>query len=215
MNPNRAVCCYLLLAAAIGVRPAMSANADPSYPTKPIRLIVPQAPGGSNDILARYISQYLGGRFGKQVVVDNRAGADALIGTDMAARSAPDGYTLLLASSAYTMNPAVRKVPYDPLKAFDWIAMLGSGPTALHIGPSLPVNSVKELLAVAKAKPGQLTMASAGGFGHFAHALFNNLAGGHHHPALQGGFDDRRHGRPGAHHDRLHRSIADLYPPGS
>jgi tripartite-type tricarboxylate transporter receptor subunit TctC len=155
----------------------MSAAPDTGYPTKPIRLIVPQAPGGSNDIMARYVANHLGTRLGKQVVVDNRPGADAMIGTDMAARSAPDGYTLLLVSSAYTMNPAVRKLPYDPHKAFEWVAMLGTGPTALTVGPSFPVRSVKELVAAAKAKPGYFTMASAGGFQHFAHALFNNLAG--------------------------------------
>ncbi len=170
----------MLLAAATGVQAAQraaSAVADQGYPTKPIRLIVPQAPGGSNDIMARAVGQYLAGRLGKQVVVDNRPGADAMIGTDMAARSAPDGYTLLLASAAYTVNPAVRKLPYDPLKAFDWVAMLGSGPTALTVGPLLPVNSVKDLLAAAKAKPGQVTMASAGGFQHFIHVLFSSLSG--------------------------------------
>lgn len=147
------------------------------YPTKPIRLIVPQAPGGSNDIMARYIGQYLTSHLGRTVVVDNRPGADGTIGTDIVARAAPDGYTLLLASSAFTMNPAVRKMPYDPLKAFNWIAMLGSGPTVLTVGPSLPVNSVKEVLAAAKAQPGRITMASAGGFQHFAHALFRTLSG--------------------------------------
>ena len=127
--------------------------------------------------MARQVGHYLAGRLGKQVIVDNRPGADAVIGTDLAARSAPDGYTLVLASSAYTMNPAVRKLPYDPLKAFDWVAMLGSGHTSLAIGPSLPVNSVKDLIALAKAKPGHLTMGSAGGFQHFVHVLFNSLAG--------------------------------------
>ena len=155
----------------------VAAGADADYPTKPIRLIVPQAPGGSNDIMARYAAQYLSGRLGKQVIVDNRPGADALIGTEMAARSAPDGYTLLLASAAYTMNPAVHKMPYDPLRAFDWVSMLGAGHTAFMIGPSLPANSVKDVIAMAKAKPGQLVMASAGGFQHFAHALFGSLSG--------------------------------------
>jgi tripartite-type tricarboxylate transporter receptor subunit TctC len=167
----------LIAAILLGLATHDAAGADPGYPTRPIRLIVPQAPGGSNDIMARSVGQYLGGRLGRQVVVDNRAGADALIGTDMAARSAPDGYTLLLASSAYTMNPAVRKLPYDPLRAFDWVAMLGYGPTALTVGPLLPVGSVKELLAAAKAKPGHIIMASAGGFQHFAHVLFSNLSG--------------------------------------
>ena len=174
------VCFGLTLAAAAGVQAAQrpaAAGAEQGYPTRPIRLIVPQAPGGSNDIMARAVGQYLGGRLGKQVVVDNRPGAEAIIGTDLAARSAPDGYTLLLASAAYPINAAVRKLPYDPLRAFDWVAMLGSGPTALTVGPLLPVGSVKELLAAAKAKPGQITMASAGGFQHFAHALFSNLSG--------------------------------------
>jgi tripartite-type tricarboxylate transporter receptor subunit TctC len=148
-----------------------------AYPVKPIRLIVPQAAGGSNDIMARFIGNFLGERLGRTVVVDNRPGADGMIGTDIVARSAPDGYTILLASAAFTMNPAVRKVPYDPLKAFDWIAMLGNGPIALTVGPSLPVNTVKEVIAAAKAQPGKITMASAGGFQHFAHALFRSLAG--------------------------------------
>jgi tripartite-type tricarboxylate transporter receptor subunit TctC len=177
MNPNAAACFVVLLAVAAGAHAAQRASADSAYPTRPIRLIVPQAPGGSNDIMARSVGQYLSGRLGRQVVVDNRPGADALIGTDLAARSAPDGYTLLLASAAYTTNAAVRKLPYDPLTAFDWIAMLGTGPTALTVGPLLPVNSVKELLAAAKAKPGQVIMASAGGFQHFAHALFSSLSG--------------------------------------
>jgi len=177
MKPKLPASLVVLLAVAAGAHAAQRAGTDSSYPSRPIRLIVPQAPGGSNDIMARSVGQYLSGRLGRQVVVDNRPGADGIIGTDLAARSAPDGYTLFLASSAYTMNPAVRKLPYDPLKAFDWVAMLGSGPTALTVGPLLPVNSVKELLAVAKAKPGQIIMASAGGFQHFVHVLFSNLSG--------------------------------------
>lgn len=177
MKPNLAPCFLVILAAAAGADAAQRGDSALSYPTRPIRLIVPQAPGGSNDIMARSVGQYLGGRLGRQVVVDNRPGADALIGTDLAARSAPDGYTLLLVSAAYTTNAAVRKLPYDPLRAFDWVAMLGTGPTALTVGPLLPVNSVKELLAAAKAKPGSITMASAGGFQHFAHALFSSLSG--------------------------------------
>jgi tripartite-type tricarboxylate transporter receptor subunit TctC len=164
-------------ATAQAAQPGAAAAAVENYPTRPIRLIVAQAPGGSNDTMARWVGNYLGTRLGKQVIVDNRPGADALIGTDLAARSAPDGYTLLLVSAAYTMNPAVRKIPYDSLKAFDWVAMLGQGPTALAIGPTLPANSVKELVAIAKARPGQLTMASAGGFQNFVHVLFNSLAG--------------------------------------
>lgn len=179
MKSNLAACFLVMLAAAgaQAAQRAMSAGADQNYPTRPIRLIVPQAAGGSNDIMARYIANYLTEHLGRQVVVDNRPGAEGMIGTDIVARSVPDGYTLLMASAAFTMNPAVRKVPYDPLKAFDWVAMLGSGPTVLTVGPLLPVNSVQEVLAAGKAKPGQVTMATAGGFQHFGTALFRSLSG--------------------------------------
>ncbi len=151
---------------------------DANYPSRPIRLIVPQAPGGSNDIMARYIGGQLGERLGRQVVVDNRPGAEGMIGTETVARAAPDGYTLLMASTAFTMNPAVvRKLPYDPIKDFDFAAMLGRGPVVIIVGPSLPVNSVKELVALGKAKPNHITMASAGGFMHFVSAMFKSHAG--------------------------------------
>jgi tripartite-type tricarboxylate transporter receptor subunit TctC len=149
-----------------------------SYPTKPIRLIVPQAPGGSNDIMARYIGGLLGERLGRQVVVDNRPGAEGMIGTELVARAAPDGYTLLMASTAFVMNPAViKKLPYDPIKDFEFATTLGRGPVVITVGPSLPVNSVKELVALGKSKPNYITMASAGGFMHFVSALFRSQAG--------------------------------------
>jgi tripartite-type tricarboxylate transporter receptor subunit TctC len=151
--------------------------AETNFPVRPIRLLVPQAAGGSNDIMARNVANYLTQSFGKQVVVDNRPGAEGIIGTEIVARSAPDGHTLLLASAAFTMNPAVRKLPYDSLTAFDWVAKLGSGPTVLTVGPLLPVSTVKEILAIGKEKPGVVTMASAGGFQHFGTALFKSLSG--------------------------------------
>ncbi len=154
-----------------------AAAADVHYPARPIRLLVPQAAGGSNDIMARNVANHLTATFGRQVVVDNRPGAEGIIGTEIVARSAPDGYTLLLASSAFTMNPAVRKLPYDSLAAFDWVAMLGYGPTVLTVGPLLPVSSIREILAIAKDKPGVVTMATAGGFQHFGTALFKSLSG--------------------------------------
>ncbi len=149
-----------------------------NYPTKPIRLIVPQAPGGSNDIMARYIGGQLGERLQKQVVVDNRPGAEGIIGSELVARAAPDGYTLLMASTAFTMNPAMmKKLPYDPIKDFDFAAVLGRGPVMIVVGPSLAVNSLKELIAVGKSKPNFLTIASAGGFNHFVSAMFRSHAG--------------------------------------
>jgi tripartite-type tricarboxylate transporter receptor subunit TctC len=156
---------------------AVAGAAETQFPTLPIRLLVPQAAGGSNDIMARNVANHLTQTFGKQVVVDNRPGAEGIIGTEIVARSAPDGYTLLLASAAFTMNPAVRKLPYDSLTAFDWVAKLGSGPTVLTVGPLLPVGTVKEILAIGKEKPGVITMASAGGFQHFGTALFRSLSG--------------------------------------
>jgi tripartite-type tricarboxylate transporter receptor subunit TctC len=141
-------------------------------------VIVPQAPGGSNDIFARYIGAQLSERVGKSVVIDNRPGAEGMIGTDLVAKAAPDGYTLLMTSTAFVQNPAViRKLPYDPVKDFDWATMLGRGPVLITVGPSLPVKDLKELLALGKAKPNHITMASAGGFMHFVSAMFRSQAG--------------------------------------
>ena len=169
----------LFVAAGIGHAAQGSPANDPAagYPARPVRLIVPFPPGGSNDILARYFAQYLTERLGRQVVVDNRAGAEAIIGTEMAARAQADGYTLLMASAAYAVNGATRKVNYDPLKSFSWIGTLGFGPSLLVTGPSLKVNSTKELIAHGRANPGKLTMATSGGYAHFASELFNQMSG--------------------------------------
>ncbi len=180
MKASLAAGVVLMFACVPGVhsaqRPAAGETAG-SYPTKPIRLVVPQAPGGSNDIMARYVGGQLAERVGRQVVVDNRPGAEGTIGTEIVARASPDGYTLLMASAAFTMNPAVvRKLPYDPIKDFDWAALLGRAPVVIAVGPSLPVNSLKELIALGRSKPNYITMASAGGFMHFVSALFRGHA---------------------------------------
>ncbi len=147
------------------------------FPTKPIRVIVPQAPGGSNDIMARYFGIQVAERVGKPVVVDNRPGAEGMIGTDLVAKANPDGYTLLMASAAFTMNPAVyTKLPYDPVKDFDWVGMIGSAPVVVCVSASLPVKNVQELIAYGKAQPKGLTIASAGGFMHFVSAMFRSRA---------------------------------------
>ena len=180
MKSNFSMIVLVMLAFTTGAQAAQRSapeGADPNYPSKPIRLIVPQAPGGSNDIFARYIGYQLGERLGRQVVVDNRPGAEGAIGTEMVARATPDGYTLLMASSAFTMNPAVHNLPYDSVKDFDWVAMLGSGAVVVTVGPALPVNSLPDLLALGRSKPGYLTAASAGGFTHFVTALFKSLSG--------------------------------------
>jgi tripartite-type tricarboxylate transporter receptor subunit TctC len=154
--------------------------AQAQYPSRPIRLIVPFPPGGSNDIVARMVATQLGERLGQQIVVDNRGGAGGVLGTDLAAKSAPDGYTLLLISVAYAFGPALYKnLPYDPEKAFAPVGILGSGAAALTVHPSVPVNSVQELIALARSKPGALNYASAGigSLQHLACALFMIHAG--------------------------------------
>jgi tripartite-type tricarboxylate transporter receptor subunit TctC len=151
-----------------------------TYPAKAIRLIVPFPPGGSNDIVGRMVGIQLGERLGQSVVIDNRGGAGGTIGTDMAAKAAPDGYTLLLVSVAHAFNPAMyKKLPYDPEKAFAPIGMVAAGPVALMVHPAVPVHTVNELIALAKAKPGQLNYATAGigSFQHLASELFKLQTG--------------------------------------
>jgi tripartite-type tricarboxylate transporter receptor subunit TctC len=166
------------LAAVVALAAPFQANAADTYPSKPIRLIIPFPPGGSNDVVGRVIATQLGERVGQQVVVDNRGGAGGVIGTEMAAKAAPDGYTLLFISSAFAANSSLYKLPYDPVKAFVPIAMIAAGPNVLAVAPGLAVNSLKDLLSMARAKPGQLNYASAGvgSFQHLGSALFVSMA---------------------------------------
>ena len=147
-----------------------------AYPSKPVRMIVPFAAGGTNDILGRMLAVHLTETWGKPVVVDNRTGADGLIGTELAVKSAPDGYTLVMVSSGYGMNAAVRKLPYDTLTALDFVAKIGASFLILSVNPSVPVTSVKELVALAAKKPGAIALSTSGGFQHFATALFKSLS---------------------------------------
>src|SRR5690349_17248746 len=164
------------IAALLG---AVGAHAADAYPTRPIRLIVPFPPGGSNDIISRVIGQQLGDRLGKPLVVGNRGGAGGLVGTETAVHAAPDGYTLLIISVAYSYNPAIYKLPYDPVKAIAPVGQLGTGPNALVVHPGVPAKSLKELIALAKARPGQLNYASAGigSFQHMSSEMFRILSG--------------------------------------
>ncbi|HEY9447568.1 MAG TPA: tripartite tricarboxylate transporter substrate binding protein [Burkholderiales bacterium] len=168
----------LACAALVAVAPPLAAQ---SYPSKPIRLIVPFPPGGSNDIVGRLIANELSGKLGQQVVVDNRGGAGGIIGSEIAAHAQPDGYTLLIASVAYAYNPSIYKsmLKFDPEKAFTPVTLLGTGPNALTVYPKLPVNSVKDLIALAKAKPGKLNYATAGigSFQHLSSEMFRVLTG--------------------------------------
>ena len=151
-----------------------------TYPARAVRLVVPSSPGGGSDITARIIAPRLSEYLGQQVMVDNRAGAGTMIGGELAARAAPDGYTLLLGSTPMAINPAMyKKVSYDALRDFVPITQIVSVPNLLIAHPSLPVKSVTELIAFAKSRPGQLTFASAGAgtSPHLSMELFLGMAG--------------------------------------
>jgi tripartite-type tricarboxylate transporter receptor subunit TctC len=169
MRLARWCACLLLL---------FSLGAHAAYPDKPVKLVIPFPPGGSNDVVGRYIASELGKRLDKTVVVENVGGAGGLIGTGMVAEAAPDGYTILLISVAFAFNPALYKTPYDPATAFTPVAMLGSGPVVVAVTPKLQANTLRELIAMAKEKPGQLNYASAGigSFQHLAAELFKREA---------------------------------------
>ena len=153
-------------------------TAEP-YPTKPVRIIVPFPPAGSNDIVARTVATPLGERLGKQLIVDNRPGAGAVVGTELAADAPKDGYTLLIVSLTHAINPWLYKLPYDPIQDFAPIAMIASGPIVLTANAGLAAKSVNELIALAKAKPGRLQYASAGvgTLTHLSAELFKLAAG--------------------------------------
>ena len=175
-NPCNFVASVILACALIA--PALAA-APSDYPNKSVRIIVPFPAGGSNDMLARYFGDKLTERLGQQSVIDNRGGANGIIGTEMAANAQPDGYTLLIVSTSYTMNAAVRKLPYDVEKSFDPIAMFGTSPNSIVVQPGGGINTLKEIVSRAKASPGSLLYASTGvgGFNHFGGELFKQLAG--------------------------------------
>jgi tripartite-type tricarboxylate transporter receptor subunit TctC len=144
------------------------------YPNRPVRLIIPFPPGGSNDVVGRLVAKFLSEKLGQQVYVDNRAGAGGTIGTQTASLAPPDGYTLLIVSLAHAVNPALYKLEYDPIKSFTPIAILATGPNVLVVNPTSPIKSVKDLLAMAKESPGKLDYASAGvgSFQHLGAELF-------------------------------------------
>lgn len=152
---------FFLLAFCIAPEAGLAAE---QYPARPIRLIVPFPPGGGTDIMGRILGLKLGGAVGVQVVVDNRGGAGGIIGTEMAVKANPDGYTLMIGSvSTICINPSLhKKLPFDTVRDLAPISLMASTPSILVVTPGLPVNSVKELIALAKAKPGQLSFSSAG-----------------------------------------------------
>ena len=166
-----------LLLAVVFLTSAVAAT--DTYPSKPIRLIIAFAPGGSTDIVGRLIATKLSERLGKQVVAENHGGGGGTIGAELVAKSDPDGYTLLFTSSAIATNPLLFKVPYDPVKSFIPVAKIGAGPAVLAVYPGVPATSVKELIALAKKEPGKLVCAAAGvgSFVHMSSELFKMMAG--------------------------------------
>jgi tripartite-type tricarboxylate transporter receptor subunit TctC len=165
----------LASALAIGMSAQSAAIAQETYPARPIRLVVPSSPGGGTDASARIVSPRLSERLGQQVVIEYRPGAAAMIGTEAVARAAPDGYTLLIAQSTMTIVPSVyKKVRFDPVKDFAPISLVAAVPLLLVGHPSLPARNVKELIALAKARPGELDYA-AGAYGGNSHLCMEHL----------------------------------------
>ena len=158
---------------------AHAGEARDDYPNRPVRMIVAQSPGGNADFVARLIAAELTKRLGQQFVVDNRGGGGGVLAAEMAVRAPANGYTILLASSAYGTNPSLRKLSFDPLNDLAPITLASNAPNLLVVNSALPVKSVKDLIALAKAKPGELNYGSSGvgGSTHLAGELFDYMAG--------------------------------------
>lgn len=159
---------------------AGGAQAQPAWPAKPVRMIVPQSPGGSTDLVARPLAQLLGVAFGQTVLVDNRPGAGSVIGTEIVARAAPDGYTLLVIAASFTATPALhQKLPFDSQRDFVPIVVLSAFPNLLVVHPSVPVKTVQELLALARARPGALNFGTSGAATgtHMSMEMFMHMTG--------------------------------------
>jgi tripartite-type tricarboxylate transporter receptor subunit TctC len=167
------------LIAAIALS-AMAPVGAQIFPVKPITIVVPASPGGAIDLAARLVGQKLTESMGQPVLIDNKTGATGIIGTDFVAKAAPDGYTLALVASSHAINPSMKKVmPFDAIKSFEAVVLTHVVPLMLVVSPSLPVKTVKELIAYGKANPGKLTFASSGSGGapHFSGELFKTMAG--------------------------------------
>lgn len=169
---------YLLLFTLLAAVPLVAQAQTDGFPSKPIRIVVPFAPGGSVDLISRLVSAKMSELLGQQLIVDNRAGASGNIGSEMVARAPADGHTLLMNTLPFVVNPAIfPRVPYHPINDFAPVGQVSTSPSVLTVHPSVPVNNVKDLLALAQARPGQINYASAG-IGtnpHIAGELFNFL----------------------------------------
>jgi tripartite-type tricarboxylate transporter receptor subunit TctC len=181
-NPSIDVRRRRTLAAALALAScavAGNAHADAAYPNRPIKLVVAFAPGGGSDFIARLIAQKMGEKLGQPVIVENRPGAGGNLGAGIALKSPADGYTLLLAAASYTVNPALYKLTFDPIKDITPIAQLARGPFVVAVNPKLPAKDLKELVALAKKEPGKLSYATAGtgSITHIATEYFLDVTG--------------------------------------
>jgi tripartite-type tricarboxylate transporter receptor subunit TctC len=172
----------LLIAISMTLAGACIAAAEAQtsrYPDRPVRFIVPFAPSGGADIVARVVAGRIGDTLGQQVVIDNRAGGGGTIGAEIAARATPDGYTLIMGSASYAISPSLYKLPYDAIRDVTPVGMLATAPFVIVVNPSVPAKSVSELIAVAKAKPGAMNFGSSGigSITHLATELFDMMAG--------------------------------------
>jgi tripartite-type tricarboxylate transporter receptor subunit TctC len=177
LSPSRLAAITIAVAAALTAAPPVSAQ---TFPSKPVRLVAPFTAGGPVDITARILAQKLSDAWGQQVVVDNRTGASGMIGAEMVAKSPPDGYTLLVNSSIHVIVPSLfAKMGYDPLRDFAPVTVVSSSPLLLVVTPSLPVKNIKEFVALAKARPGELSFASSGSGSstHLTAELFKTVTG--------------------------------------
>lgn len=167
------------IVAGVLIGTTVAASAQQTFPNRPIRFITPYAPGGSTTFMARLIGQHYMERWGQNVIVDNRPGGNTIIGTETLAKSPPDGYTIMLATSTLSILSSLTKTPYDPIKDFAPIASIGYAPQVLVLYPGVPANTVPEVIALAKAKPNSLNFGSSGAGGptHLSGELFNLLAG--------------------------------------
>ena len=174
---NRTLLCAAMF---LALAPVAYAQSQPAWPARPIRIIVPFGPGAFTDVSARTLAVELTGQLGQQVVVENRTGAGGAIGTELAARATPDGYTLLLSDNSFAISPGLyAKLPYDPLKDFIHVSQIAESPSLMSGRIKLPAKTLKELVSLARAKPGELTFGSGGqgSSAHLAMELFLNVAG--------------------------------------
>ena len=167
----------LIGAAGLLVALTTTVAAQSDYPNRPVRLIIPFPPGGSNDVVGRMIATQMSEKLGKQVVVDNRAGAGGVLGTEVVSKAPNDGYTLGVISIAHSVNPWLYKLGYDPVKSFEPVGLMATGTNVLVVHPSLPARSVKELIALAKKEELQYASAGIGSFQHLGTELFKLEAG--------------------------------------